>query len=97
MNVTKKVLTIAVALLGSNFPFSADAQSLARPVEMIVPIAPGGGMDAQARLLAELVEPDLGQRVVILNRPGAGGTMGVRLLTQAKPDGYTMRLSGMVR
>ena len=61
-----------------------------RPVEMIVPIAPGGGMDLQARLLAELVEPFLGQRVVVINKAGAGGTLGVTLLTQAKPDGYTI-------
>lgn len=61
-----------------------------RPIEMIVPIAPGGGMDLQARLLAELVEPFLGQRVVIINKAGAGGTLGVTLLTQAKPDGYTI-------
>ena len=66
------------------------AQYPTRPIEMIVPIAPGGGMDLQARLLAELVEPDLGHRVVVLNRPGAGGTLGVKLLTQAKPDGYSI-------
>ena len=71
-------------------PSGAAAQYPARPIEMIVPIAPGGGMDLQARLLAELVEPVLGQRVVVLNRPGAGGTLGMGLLTQAKPDGYTI-------
>ena len=76
---------LVLALAGS-----VSAQYPARPIEMIVPIAPGGGMDLQARLLAELVEPDLGQRVVVLNRPGAGGTMGVKQLTQAKPDGYTI-------
>jgi tripartite-type tricarboxylate transporter receptor subunit TctC len=69
---------------------SAVAQYPTRPIEMIAPIAPGGGMDLQARLLAELVEPELGQRVVVLNRAGAGGTLGVGLLTQAKPDGYTI-------
>jgi len=80
-------------VLGLASVFSAPAalaQYPARPVEMIVPIAPGGGMDLQARLLTELVEPFLGQRVVVLNRPGAGGTLGVYQLTQAKPDGYTI-------
>jgi|LakMenEpi03Aug12_release.lakeMendotaPanAssembly.Ray.scaffolds.fasta_scaffold401920_2 tripartite-type tricarboxylate transporter receptor subunit TctC len=71
-------------------PCGAAAQYPARPIEMITPIAPGGGMDLQARLLAELVEPILGQRVVVLNRPGAGGTLGMGQLTQAKPDGYTI-------
>lgn len=80
------VLGVAAAIASQ----VALAQYPARPIEMIVPIAPGGGMDLQARLLAELVEPDLGQRVVILNRAGAGGTLGMTLLTQAKPDGYTI-------
>ena len=68
----------------------ALAQYPVRPIEMIVPIAPGGGMDLQARLLAELVEPELGQRVVIVNRPGAGGTLGMAQLTQAANNGYTI-------
>ncbi|MBK8741920.1 MAG: tripartite tricarboxylate transporter substrate binding protein [Betaproteobacteria bacterium] len=83
-------LTCAFVLGSVVAAHSALAQYPARPIEMIVPIAPGGGMDLQARLLAELVEPDLGQRVVILNRAGAGGTLGMTLLTQAKPDGYTI-------
>lgn len=61
-----------------------------RPIEMIVPIAPGGGMDVQARLLAELVEPELKQKIVAINRPGAGGTIGVGQLVKAAPDGYTI-------
>ena len=61
-----------------------------RPIEMIVPIAPGGGMDVQARLLAELVEPELKQKIVAVNRPGAGGTIGVGLVSKAAPDGYTI-------
>ena len=68
----------------------ALAQYPARPIEMIVPIAPGGGLDLQARMLAELAEPDLGQRIVIVNRAGAGGTLGMTQLTRAAPDGYTI-------
>jgi tripartite-type tricarboxylate transporter receptor subunit TctC len=68
----------------------AAAQYPARPIEVIVPISAGGGMDQQARLLAELAEPDLQQKLVILNRPGAGGTIGVARLTQSAPDGYTI-------
>jgi tripartite-type tricarboxylate transporter receptor subunit TctC len=69
---------------------SAAAQYPTRQIEMIVPISPGGGMDQQARLLAELAEPHLQQKLVILNRPGAGGTIGMARLTQSAPDGYTI-------
>lgn len=69
---------------------SAWSQYPTRPIEVIVPIAPGGGMDLQARLLAELAESDLKQKLVIVNRPGAGGTIGMAQITQAKPDGYTI-------
>lgn len=69
----------------------AQAQTTpSRPIEMIVPIAPGGGMDAQARLLAELVEPELKQKIVAINRPGAGGTIGVGQLAKAAADGHTI-------
>lgn len=61
-----------------------------RPIEMIVPIAPGGGMDVQARLLAELAEAELKQKFVAINRPGAAGTIGVGLVAKAAPDGYTI-------
>lgn len=68
----------------------AGAQYPERPLEVIVPIAPGGGMDLQARLLAEVSEPFLKQKLVIVNKPGGGGSLGVSLLTQAAPDGYTI-------
>ena len=57
---------------------------------MISPISPGGGMDQQARLLAKLAEAELGQPVIVMNRAGAGGAIGVAALTKAKPDGYTI-------
>ncbi|MEK7877789.1 MAG: tripartite tricarboxylate transporter substrate binding protein, partial [Pseudomonadota bacterium] len=61
-----------------------------RPIEIIVPTPPGGGTDITARLLAELVEPMLGQKVVVVNKAGAGGTLGMSAVVQAKPDGYTL-------
>lgn len=89
--IARRVAAVSVLAVAATLAaFTAHAQYPTRPVEMIVPIAPGGGMDLQARLLTELVEPFLGQRVVVLNRPGAGGTLGVYQLTQAKPDGYTI-------
>jgi len=61
-----------------------------KPIEIIVPSPPGGGTDIAIRLLAELTEPFLKQKLVVVNKPGGGGTVGVSLLTQAKPDGYTL-------
>lgn len=61
-----------------------------RPITMIVPAPPGGGTDVFARALAEIVEPVLKQKVVIENRGGGGGTLGVTQLVTGRPDGYTL-------
>jgi len=61
-----------------------------RPIRFILPFAPGGGTDVVARLFAERVAQDLGQQVVIDNRPGAGGIVGTQMGVQAEPDGYTL-------
>lgn len=61
-----------------------------RPVTLWVPWPPGGATDLQMRLLAELAARHLGQKVVVENRPGAGGTLVMPVLLQAAPDGYTI-------
>ncbi|MBG6079328.1 tripartite-type tricarboxylate transporter receptor subunit TctC [Rubrivivax gelatinosus] len=61
-----------------------------RPVTLWVPWPPGGATDLSMRLLAELATPHLGQRVLIENRSGAGGTLAMPVLQQAEPDGYTI-------
>ena len=76
------VLLIAVHSAWAGYP--------EKPIELIVPSPPGGGTDIAVRLLAELTEPFLKQKLVVVNKPGGGGTLGVSLLTQAKPDGYTL-------
>jgi tripartite-type tricarboxylate transporter receptor subunit TctC len=67
----------------------------ARPIHLIVPFPPGGGNDTVARAIAQQVGPDLGQPVVIDNRPGAGGSVGAELAAKAPPDGYTLFLAGV--
>jgi tripartite-type tricarboxylate transporter receptor subunit TctC len=71
---------------------SAQAQERfpSRPIELIVPTPPGGGVDIVARLLAGLAEPALGTKIVVSNKPGGGGAVGVAQLTQARPDGHTV-------
>jgi tripartite-type tricarboxylate transporter receptor subunit TctC len=61
-----------------------------RPVTLIVPWSAGGATDVTLRLLADIAGRHLGQRVVIENRPGAGGTLGMPILQQAAPDGYLL-------
>src|SRR4051812_15016191 len=64
-----------------------------RPIKIVVTFPPGGASDIVARVLGEQLAPKLGQAVVIDNRPGAGGSIGGQVVTQAAPDGYTLMLS----
>ena len=64
-----------------------------KPVRMIVPFPPGGATDLLARVVAQKLSESLGHQVVVDNRPGAGGTIGSRLMLDAQPDGYTILTS----
>ena len=83
-------LVVCANLLCAASPAAAQEKVPTRPIEILVPTPPGGGTDITARLLAELVEPMLGQKVVVGNKAGAGGTLGMSAVVQAKPDGYTL-------
>ena len=73
----------------------ALAQYPSKPIHLIVPFPPGGGNDTVARAIAQQISPELGQPVVIDNRPGAGGSVGAELAAKAAPDGYTLFLAGV--
>lgn len=64
-----------------------------RAITIIVPFGPGGGTDILARLLAQHIAPPLGQSVVIDNRAGATGTVGMAVLARSRPDGYTLAVA----
>ncbi len=80
-------------LAAATLPFAAHAQAPwqpDRPLSMIVAYAAGGGTDTAARLLARMLEKQLGQPVVVSNRPGASGGIGFTELARSRPDGYTL-------
>jgi len=84
-------LTTALAFGLALAASTAFAQSYPeRPVRWIVPSAPGDGSDTTARLIGALVARELGQPVVIENKPGAGGVIGSESAATSQPNGYTM-------
>jgi tripartite-type tricarboxylate transporter receptor subunit TctC len=84
------VLSLAAAALASSVAGPALAQAWPqKPVTFIVPFPAGGGTDAFARPIAAQLEQQLGQRIIIENRAGAGGTVGASAAAKAAPDGYT--------
>jgi len=86
---------IAAFLCGS---LAATAEDYpVRPITLIVPYPPGGGVDTMGRIVGQKLSVALGQQVIIENRPGAGGMIGTRVAVKAAPDGYTlvMTLTGL--
>lgn len=87
MNLFKAIsfavgMAVSATVWADNFP--------SRPITMIVPFPAGGATDIQIRKLSEIAGRHLGQPIVVVNKPGAGGTMGAVTLATAKPDGYTL-------
>ena len=83
------IVLCCAALAGA--PAFAQAQRFPeRPIRLIVPIAPGGGLDTIARAVSQKLTDDLGQTIVVDNRPGASGAIAVELAKLAAPDGHTI-------
>lgn len=85
--------TLFIAGLALAAGAAAFAQS-AKPIQLVVPYAPGGPIDVTARLLAEQVKDALGT-IVIDNKPGAGGNIGSSLVAKAAPDGHTIGIAAV--
>ncbi len=87
----KVIQRTSLALFFGTALISASAQTVypTKPVRLIVPFAPGGGTDIVARLLAQKLTEAFGQNIIVDNRAGGGGTVGVETTVRATPDGYT--------
>jgi tripartite-type tricarboxylate transporter receptor subunit TctC len=94
----RRQVVLSLAALGSLGPGGLLAQPVmgtsTKPIRLVVPYAAGGPIDVTARWLAERVRDTLGT-VVIDNRPGAGGNLGVDLVAKAAPDGHTIGISAV--
>ncbi|MCK9918561.1 tripartite tricarboxylate transporter substrate binding protein [Microbacteriaceae bacterium K1510] len=86
----RRTLLVAASLLvcAATMP-AARADWPERPIRWVVPFGPGGANDLIARVAAEAVRKQLGQTIVIENRPGAGAVVGTAAVAKAAPDGYT--------
>lgn len=85
-------LVAAVLAVSSPLPAHAQAQYPAKPVRIIVPFLPGGGTDILARVVGQKMSESLGQPVLVENKPGAGGNIGIDMVVQSPADGYTIGL-----
>ena len=84
------ISAIALAAL-STAAFSQDtARYPGRPIRMIVPFAPGGGLDISTRLIGQKLTEKWGQNIVVDSRPGAATIVGTEIAAKAVPDGYTL-------
>ena len=95
MNKRNLVLSLAAVLFAGtlNFAGQAEAAYPERPLTLIVPWGAGGGTDATARIVASILERELGQPINVVNRTGGSGVVGHSAITEAQPDGYTLGIA----
>src|SRR5262245_32136954 len=85
----------ALALVGAAFDAQSQQPYPIRPIRMLVGFTPGSEIDVIGRLVAQDLSDRLGQRVVIDNRSGAGGTVAGAIVATSLPDGYTLFLNSV--
>lgn len=93
MNTRTFLQAVACAALAAAGAAHAQAAYPSKPIRLIVPFAPGGSTDLAARLVAEFGSRELGQQIVVENKPGAGGSTGMEFVAKAPADGYTLGMA----
>ncbi len=92
-NRTIGAAALAALLIGGVVSARAQAQTYStHPITLIIPFAPGGSTSIVGRTIADKMTETLGEKVLVDNRPGAGGTVGTRAVAKSAPDGYTIGL-----
>lgn len=97
MTPRRRSLLLGV-IAGATLPATlarAESPYPTRPIRLIVPFPPGGGVDLTARLMMVPLGRELGQPIVVENKGGAGGLIGVEAMAHAAPDGYTLAITGV--
>ena len=91
--LSAKIALVAGALLLITSPIANAQNWPTKPIKLIIPFAAGGTTDILGRLLAQQLTKDLGQNVVVENKPGAGGNIAAEFVAQSAADGYTIMLA----
>lgn len=93
MRLTRSLAAAFAVLLAMAVAPPAPAQDYPnRPITLVIPFAPGGSTSIVGRVIADKMSETLGEKIIIDNRPGAGGTIGTKAVAKSDPDGYTIAL-----
>ena len=93
LNSLVVAIVATLLLVPATTSAQADSDYPKQPIRLISPFAPGGSSDTLARIIAPELSRRLSQQVIVENRPGAGGNIGVDAVAKARPDGYTIGLA----
>jgi len=94
--VLRGVVSVLSFAIGAQGGSAIAAETFpTRPIRLVIPFAPGGGSDVTGRIVGQKLSEQLGQSVIIDNRPGAASMLGTDLVARAAPDGYTLLLADL--
>jgi len=96
LNTTRRGAVLALTLAALPLALHAQGAYPNRPIKLVVPFPPGGNVDLSARVIAPELAKELGQPVIVENKPGASGTLGLDYVAKATPDGYTLGIASPV-